>query len=365
MAQITKKKTVLKSREDRFKELFHQSSSSILKQIINADSPTDDIDISIQYDHSTITLGEYTTLDYVHRSDIRLLMKTIIDYSNDSSKKRPLNIIMQAEPGSGKSHFIKCLAERLYNYDVSAVTFNMSSLQNLEDFIQPLEAVRNQKVLDQLPILFLDEFDSDETNYPLLLPLLWDGEMHVGQRDLKLGKVVIILAGSSTQIEKAVKSAKGMIKDVDQERTKIIDLLSRINGGEFNIPDLDYKDENRDRRVDKICISISILINRFGKALENVPWALLKFISLSKFRYGVRSLTHFIDMIPAIDDETKELQVKDLRLPLKSVPELKSSSLAYHLVADDGPAAIVTLWKELSSHTNLVKVYEEKLDLPF
>lgn len=365
MAKSSIKKISVKSREDKFKEYFNQSSSYILKQIVNADMPADGINISEHYDHSTYTLGDYTTLDYVHRNDIRKLMRTIIDYSNDSSKKRPLNIIMQAEPGSGKSHFIKCLAEKLYYYDVSAVTFNMSSLQNLEDFIQPLEAVRNQKVLDQLPILFLDEFDSDEKNYPLLLPLLWDGEMHVGQRDLKLGKVVIILAGSSTQIEKSVKSAKGMVKDVDQERTKIIDLLSRINGGEFNIPDLDYKDEERDRRVDKVCISISLLINRFSKKLENVPWALLKFISLSKFRYGVRSLTHFIDMIPPIEDDTTELQVKDLRLPLKSVPELKNSSLAYHLVADDGPAAIVTLWKDLSSHTKLVKVYEEKLDLPF
>jgi hypothetical protein len=286
----------------------------------------------------------------------------IVDYSNDSSKKRPLNIIMQAEPGSGKSHFIKCLAEKLNYSDVSAVTFNMSSLRNIEDFIQPLEAVRNLKVIDQLPILFLDEFDSDESNYPILLPLLWDGEMHVGQRDLKLGKVVIILAGSSSQIENAVKGAKGMTKDHSQERTKIIDLLSRINGGEFSIPPLDLKEEGRDRRVDKVCIAISLLLNRFGKNLIKVPWSLLKFIAISKFRYGVRSLTHFIDLIPAIEDG-EVLQLTNLKFPFENVNDLKNSSLAYHLVADDGPAAVINLWKELADKDILVRIQREEEEL--
>lgn len=365
MAIVKITSMTVKKREDRIKSLYEDANKIIIKSIINTDSPSKDIDISNAYDRSTFTLGNYTTLDYHHKNDIKTLIQTILDYSYDSSKKRPLNIIMQAEPGSGKSHFIKCLAEKLSNKDVSAVTFNMASLQNIDDFIQPLEAVRNLKVIDQLPILFLDEFDSRDSNYPLLLPLLWDGEMHVGQRDLKLGKVIIILAGSGSQIENAVKSAKGMVKDFAKERTKIIDLLSRINGGEFIIPDLDFKDENRDRRVDKICIAISLLISRFGKKLTSVPWALLKFIALSKFRYGVRSLTHFIDLIPAVDGKNEEFHLKDLKLPLKSVSEIKNSSLAYHLIAEDGPASIVNLWKDLSSHPELVKIHSEQNDLPF
>ena len=64
-----------------------------------------------------------------------------------------------------------------------------------DDFTKPLDAVRNLKVNDKLPLLFLDEFDCDDRNYPILLPLLWDGELQVGQRDLKVGKVVIILGG--------------------------------------------------------------------------------------------------------------------------------------------------------------------------
>ena len=50
-----------------------------------------------------------------------------------------------------------------------------------------MDAVRNFKVLDKMPILFPDEFDSDPSKYALLLPLLWDGEVHVGHRDLKTG----------------------------------------------------------------------------------------------------------------------------------------------------------------------------------
>ena len=84
---------------------------------------------------------------------------------------------------------------RLWNVDAASVDYNMANLQSIEDLSQPLDAIRNLKVIDKLPILFLDEFDSDKRNYSLLLPLLWDGELHIGHSNLMLGKLVIILAG--------------------------------------------------------------------------------------------------------------------------------------------------------------------------
>jgi hypothetical protein len=101
-------KLKFRNAEDRIKELLTDANKSIFENIIEVEMPSLDIDISEAYNASTFTLGEYTTLDFVHIGDIKTLMKTINDYSKDSSKKRPLNIIMQAEPGSGKSHFIKC-----------------------------------------------------------------------------------------------------------------------------------------------------------------------------------------------------------------------------------------------------------------
>jgi hypothetical protein len=354
------RKTFLEKLKDQFASARHL----IGKEIISNTSPDAEIDLTSPVELSSRLLGDYVNLDWQHRLDIVALMNRIRGYAYDKSKRRPLNIIMQAEPGSGKSHFIKCLAKssRLAG-DVGAVTFNMAGMQAVEDLIQPLDAVRNLKVLDKTPILFLDEFDSDPSKYALLLPLLWDGEIHVGHRDLKTGKVVIILAASGASIEEAMKNAKSMQKAVPGDGTKLVDLLSRINGGEFSIPELDAVSEERDRRTDKVCVAISLLKQRYGDRLETVPWCLLNFLAHTKFRYGVRSITHVIDLLPPIDDENKAIKVE--KLPLQSVERLKASSLAYHIMSEDGPAAVVGRWKHFVGQTAAVRIAEKQEEPPF
>jgi hypothetical protein len=169
----------------QIRDAYARQRELISDKIVEAKRP-EPVDLTSAIERSRSVLADYATLDWKHRSEIISLRNRIRDYADDTSRTRPLNIIMQAEPGSGKSHFIKCLAKspRL-SFTVAAVTFNMSGMQSVEDLIQPLEAVRNQKVLDKTPILFLDEFDSADSNYPLLLPLLWDGELHIGHRILE------------------------------------------------------------------------------------------------------------------------------------------------------------------------------------
>jgi len=238
----------------------------------------------------------------------------------------------------------------------------MAIMQNLNDLIQPIEAVRNLKVVDQLPLLFLDEIDSDSQNYARLLPLMWDGEVSLGHRDLKLGKVVIIMTASNPDIKKVMKSAQSMqseIESIKSDQKKLVDLLSRVNGGIIEIPQLDKKTKIRDRRIDKVCLSISLLQRKFGANLEIVPWALLRFIAISRFRYGVRSISHLIDTIPGNIEIEETLNLEDFHLPLDSKGELMKSSLAYHLIAEDEPESIVETWKEISSVKTLVKFESE------
>ena len=210
-----------KELQDNFKE----AHALITKCILGQDPGEQELNIVKAFRVSQAVLDQYVTLDWQHYEDIDRLMKAIREYASDRSRKRPLNIVMQAEPGSGKSHFIRCLAQRMSKDGLSDITFNMASLQSLDDFIQPLEAVRNLKVVDKLPLLFLDEFDSDAGNYAPLLPLLWDGELNVGHRELRIGKVVIVLAGSGAQIEEAMKSAKGMQHAAVSGEGKLTDSL--------------------------------------------------------------------------------------------------------------------------------------------
>jgi hypothetical protein len=151
-----------------------------------------------------------------------------------------------------------------------------------------------------------------------------------------------------------MKRSKGLQPSPDTEAGKLPDLLSRINGGELSIPGLDEIAHPRDRRVDKVCLTIALINQRFPN-LTVVPWALLGFVAHTRFRYGVRSISHLIDLIPSQDEKKQGLAVEDLQFPLNDVAILKNSSLAFHLVAEDGPAAVINMWKSFASNSTSVR----------
>jgi hypothetical protein len=237
----------------------------------------------------------------------------------------------------------------------------MVVLQRHEDLIPPLDAARNLKVEDKIPLLFLDEFDSRDENFPLLLPLLWDGGLTLGQHDLKLGKVVIILAGSDPRLPQTIDQAANLRIDATGEKEsyqpKLVDLLSRVNGGVFRIPKL----STTDRRADKICIAVRLLRHRFGPSLRSVPLSLIRFIANTEFRYGVRSMAHLIDLVPYAKG-LSHLLVSKLGLPLGSAKDLKSSSLAYHLLSEDQALGVVNSWKECLRVDVQLPVSTERMD---
>lgn len=309
-------------------------------------------------------LPGYATLDYGHVRDIKKILGQIERYLEDSSNKRPLNLLMLASPGAGKSHFIKCMAEKLGKEKFQAVTYNMVGLQRHEDLIPPLDAARNFKVEDRLPLLFLDEFDAQEANYPLLLPLLWDGQITLGKQDLKLGKVVVVLAGSDPKLPEVMKTAKSMLAaapHLDGQHPKIVDLLSRINGGVIEIPSLNDPKRQEERRADKVCMTLILLRKRFGKSLQEVPLALLRFVAAAEFRYGARSIAHLIDLIP-YKSGLKELTMSNLRLPVSSLRRLNDSSLAYHLVNRDQAPGVVKLWGDASAKSAQILIAQGSLE---
>jgi hypothetical protein len=306
-------------------------------------------------------LKGYATLDETHRDEIAKLIAQITDYLHDASRKRPLNVLMLAAPGAGKSHFIRQLAGAMKADRVQAVTFDMATMQSPDDMAQPVDELRNLKVNDRFPLLFLDEFDSDPSRYAGLLPLLWEGALHVGHRDLRLGKAVIVLAGSNPGLPKAMDQSAQMRLSSDGSTEfvpegKLVDLLSRINGGVINIPDFDLHTQNRDRRIDKVCVTIALLTARFGPSLAAVPRSLLRFIAHTTFRYGVRSLAHLIEIIDRESFHAGALYGATLGLPFRSEKALADSSLKLHLLDKERGFGIVNRWKEFAKDKTLVKV---------
>lgn len=347
----------------RFQELeeskkLAESTKIVSDTVISATSEPNLL-FGFAIDESQSLLPGYATLDLAHRTQIKSMIEQITDYLRDPTRKRPLNALMLASPGAGKSHFIKQLAAAMARERVQAVTFNMATMQSTDDMAQPIDELRNLKVNDRFPLLFLDEFDSDSSRYAALLPLLWDGELQVGHRDLKLGKAVIVLAGSSPDLPKVMDHSATMRLDGDMPgdraaNGKLVDLLSRINGGVIEIPDLDLRTQDRDRRVDKVCVTIALLKARFGNNLEQVPRALLRFVAHTHFRYGVRSIAHLIDIINSKSLDKDTLKIAETDLPMTSEKALHESSLRLHLLDKDQAFGIVNRWKEFSKDTKNV-----------
>jgi hypothetical protein len=339
-----------------------ESRKIIQESIIDASKPPD-VRFPLAVAESETLLKGYATLDDQHRAEIQKLIKQITAYLRDLTRKRPFNALMLAAPGAGKSHFIKQLANSMQKDRVQAVTFNMATMQSADDMAQPIDELRNLKVNDRFPLLFLDEFDSDPSRYAALLPLLWDGELQIGHRDLKLGKAVIVLAGSNPDLPKVMDQSAKMRLEADTREGliptgKLIDLLSRINGGVINIPDLDLRTERRDRRVDKVCVAISLIKARFGQDITEVPRSLLRFVGQTTFRYGVRSIAHLIDIIDTEAFEKNALKGKSLGLPIENETALQDSSLRLHLLDKDRGFGIVNRWMEFSKDSVVVNVRE-------
>ena len=349
------------------KERVKKSREVIQETIIDALRPPDAwFDLAIA--ESEALLKGYATLDDQHQIDIQNLKDQISAYLEDTTRTRPLNALMLAAPGAGKSFFIERLANSMKAQRVEAVTFNMATMQSADDMAQPVDELRNVKVNDGFPLLFLDEFDSDPSRYPSLLPLLWEGELHIGHRDLKLGKAVIVLAGSNPDLPKTMDSSAKMRLETDDGESslvtgKLVDLLSRINGGTIKIPDLDLRSENRDRRVDKVCVAVSLIKRRAAKIrapkvkdLTQIPRSLLRFIAHTGFRYGTRSIAHLVDVI-AIEAFSDGILKGDLLdLPMSSEDKLKDSSLRLHLLDKDQVFGVVNRWKDLSKDKEVVNL---------
>jgi hypothetical protein len=334
----------------------------IRDNIVDGACPADDFSIVKSFENSLVLLKKYATLDWEHCLDIFRVENTIRAYGKDAKRKKPLNIVMHASPGTGKSHFVECLADAMKEDGVGQVTVNMTLIGGVDDLSGPLDELRNLKVKGKLPILFLDEFDSDPQNYALLLPLLWDGKVVIGGRTIELGKFVTILAGSKREIDSALVKARNMKYDAGKsskknQQSKLPDLVSRINGPEITIPDLDLVDPKNDRcrKVDKVCLTISLLKERFGSDLRKVPWALLKFVSDTKFQYGVRSITNLVDSIDRVNLTDGAVRLNDLIFPFRHEKTLKESHLPIHIREQDGVSGIVGRWKSLCACDKLVE----------
>ena len=156
------------------------------------------------------------------------------------------------------------------------------------------------------------------------------------------------MAGSNQLLPIALDEARSMRggpSSLEGPNSKLVDLISRINGAVVRIPPLDQVDGIPGRPFDKVAIAVELLKVRFPK-IRRIPLALLAFIGRTRFRYDVRSITCVIDQITAPDaTNLTELRLNHMPKALASVKDIRDSSLVYHLVdtRDNAPWRLQSL----------------------
>lgn len=312
-------------------------------------------------------LRVYATLRFDHITEIYEVINAIELYRNDMTVSRPLNFLLLATPGSGKSQLVKSIVAKLAESAVGLKSFNMATMTSKADLAPVLDAARNYIVDGKMPLVFLDEFDSHESYYPLLLPLLWDGELDVGSGDLRIGKSVFFLAGSRASLPNRLETAREMhgrqTKNKDDD--KLVDLFSRINGRVVEIPSL--AGSRKKTAPDKVIIAMHLLGQRF-KACKEVPRSILAFVAETEFRYEARSIATLINQISLQSEEPGEqisrLTKEDLNtLPLSETKVLKQSPLTFHLLHEDGEDGLVDAWRSAMEIGGYQRIYDESLDV--
>ena len=183
----------------------------------NADHPVREIELDVASRTEPISdpkVIQPAFANFVTRNDgflthVRDVRDQISIYINKTASKRPLNILLAAPPGSGKSFLIKQIINSLVsknsNLQVSFEETYIASLENVDELFKIFQRVQSLNLKGKIPVVFFDEIDAQVASsshvYSKFLAPMWDGTFYVGKEKLFLGKCIFFFAGSGLSLE--------------------------------------------------------------------------------------------------------------------------------------------------------------------
>lgn len=214
------------------------------------------------------------------------------------ARKRPLNILLYALPGSGKSYFAQCLVRHLNSYAAqqghegsphTLIEANFSAAESFEGVVRILndvyESVRDERALGQSPLVLLDEFDSIvsmpsktgdlapiQALFSRLLTTLWDGVFSSQGRQRRLGGFVLLFAASGKDFEAALSSNLGKSPDFRSRIDVRLDLGAIENAA------------TEDAMEAKARLALAMIGKHFPATVSRVELAVLDAIAHAQFR---------------------------------------------------------------------------------
>lgn len=294
---------------------------------------------------SDVPLGKFGALLTVDRHEIegfRSIRSLIEQYSQQERPPRPLSIAVFGPPGAGKSFGVTEVATSASDR-IEQLTFNLSQLNDANDLIGALHQVRNVGISGKLPLVFWDEFDTNELAWlrHFLAPMQ-DGRFQSEQVTHRVGPAVFVFAGGT-----AASLADFDEANARQVKLKVPDFLSRLKGF-VDISGPDPRNANHEDDpyfVVRRALMLRSIFERShpnllggpdGKLVRIDEGVLTAFLDVTCYRHGVRSMESIVSM-SALHGEH---QFQRWALPAKPQLDLHVSAEEFFGLVHGGAAEV-------------------------
>ncbi len=285
--------------------------------------------------------GGFTTVDRLEIETFNNTRRLIAEYLRRPEDTKPCSIAVFGPPGAGKGFAIKQLAQELMPSSDRPLEFNLSEF-GLSDSVQLHEAfhqVRDATVRGVVPLVFWDEFDTDDLRWlKYFLAPMQDAMFRAGSILHPFGKAIFVFAGGTSKAFQEFDRSKDADPDIKKffGSMKGPDFVSRLRGyvnikgpnpigavGESVAPDKDPCFYMR-----RAMIIRSLLVRNYPHLISRqsdaalVDAAVIRgFLQVDEFLHGARSLEAVLTTSNLHDAERYSVA----RLPAKEILDLHVS----------------------------------------
>ncbi len=251
--------------------------------------------------------GKLLTVDRKEIESLNSIRQLIEKYVANDPGEKPLSIGVFGPPGSGKSFGIKQIVKGIVK-DCEILEYNLSQYATGPGtLISLLHCVRDVVLQGRLPIVFWDEFDSQELTWlQYLLAPMQDGCFLDGNQMHPLGKCVFVFAGGTAHTMTNFTPADRRSEEYKKFTLKKgPDFVSRLRGY-LNVlgPNQRTDDKGENDATDiffpiRRAILLRSIAGVFGNKELKIDTGLLSaFIQIPQYNHGARSLETIIKLMP-------------------------------------------------------------------
>ncbi|WP_028313510.1 AAA family ATPase [Desulfatibacillum aliphaticivorans] len=156
-------------------------------------------------------LGGYIALSQERQEDLLGLSDMIRAYIKNENAPRPMNILLEAHPGAGKSYLVKELCQLVKKTvepkQVDFLTFNLTAMESFRDLAPCFRKIQNCHLTKTFPVVLFDEVDTqfpqNRHSYSSFLAPMYDGKVYEGGESFNIGRAVFFFAASKALLSKS------------------------------------------------------------------------------------------------------------------------------------------------------------------